>query len=263
VEAALGSGGSVNSQRMRFRRAVARVVTATLTERRQDIVVDNDEVAADLRKDRQWQSTLNRIWPAQSAAALIRALLGPGALLGEAGGDLLSAEERRILRRAAKAHGWTEADLPLLDEADAQLSDPPRRYGYIVVDEAQDLSAMALRMVARRSADGRSMTILGDPGSSHRPWCAAGLGEHDRGARQPGACVEELLTGYRVPRQIMDLANRVLAVSSAPLPTTVSVRVGDEDPRFERVGPRTGHRHRRRVGHSAGPILLGRSDRRC
>jgi len=67
---------------------------------------------------------------------------------------------------------WTEADLALLDEARALLgplrapaaSDPAdflRSYGHIVVDEAQDLSPMALRMVGRRSLSG-SMTVVGD-----------------------------------------------------------------------------------------------------
>jgi hypothetical protein len=53
------------------------------------------------------------------------------------------------------------ADIPLLDEADALVSGVRATYGHIVVDEAQDLSAMALRMLARRSPD-RSMTVLGD-----------------------------------------------------------------------------------------------------
>ncbi len=42
------------------------------------------------------------------------------------------------------------ADIPLIDEAEALITGPPRRYGHIVVDEAQDLSAMALRVLARR-----------------------------------------------------------------------------------------------------------------
>jgi hypothetical protein len=43
------------------------------------------------------------------------------------------------------------ADLALLDEAEAAIGGPPRSYGHIVVDEAQDLSAMGLRALARRS----------------------------------------------------------------------------------------------------------------
>ena len=46
---------------------------------------------------------------------------------------------------------WTSADIPLIDEAEAFIAGLPRKYGHIVVDEAQDLSAMALRVPARRA----------------------------------------------------------------------------------------------------------------
>jgi superfamily I DNA/RNA helicase len=75
-------------------------------------------------------------------------------MLAQASADLLTGDEQRLLQRTPTAslatERWTAADLPLLDEAQAQLADPPRRFGHIVVDEAQDVSAMALRMVARR-----------------------------------------------------------------------------------------------------------------
>ena len=57
--------------------------------------------------------------------------------------------------------GWSDGDVPLLDEARALLDAPPRAYGHVIVDEAQDLTPMQLRMVARRARDG-SLTILGD-----------------------------------------------------------------------------------------------------
>ena len=66
---------------------------------------------------------------------------------------------------------WTDADVPLLDEALELLGPKPARpgveadeirtYGHIVVDEAQDLTPMALRMLTRRSLNG-SMTVVGD-----------------------------------------------------------------------------------------------------
>ena len=40
---------------------------------------------------------------------------------------------------------WTVAELVLVDEAEALVSGPPTTYGHLVVDEAQDLSAMELR----------------------------------------------------------------------------------------------------------------------
>jgi DNA helicase IV len=95
---------------------------------------------------------------------------------------------------------------------------------------------MALRMVARRSLDGRSFTILGDLAQATAPgapidWArtVASLGNPE------GARVEELLVGYRVPRQIVEIANQLLAAASPGLPTTTSVREGDEDPVFRAV----------------------------
>ena len=76
------------------------------------------------------------------------------------------------------------ADVPLLDEARALLGpsprrsddDEPRTYGHIVVDEAQDLSPMQLRMLARRSLGG-SMTVVGDIAQATGPWAPASWDE--------------------------------------------------------------------------------------
>ncbi len=63
---------------------------------------------------------------------------------------------------------WTAAEVALLDEAVALVTGEGRTYGHIVVDEAQDLSPMQLRMVARRSPAG-SVTMLGDLAQASGP----------------------------------------------------------------------------------------------
>jgi DNA helicase IV len=216
-------------------------VTTALTDRRPDAVIDADDIGADLRQDRPVQRRLDGMWPNQTAAGVVRALLRRPAVRAEAADGILTEDEQHLLAPRAKAAAgdpeWAETDLPLLDEAQALLSGPPRRYGYVVVDEAQDLTGMALRMVARRSADGRSFTILGDlaqataPGST-RDWAQAidALGQPE------GACIEALSIGYRVPGQIMDLANRLMAAGGSGLPITKSVRVTDDQPTF-RLAP--------------------------
>src|SRR4029078_13087893 len=77
--------------------------------------------------------------------------------------------------------GFTSDDVPLLDEARALLGARPRRkgrpaeddevrtYGHIVVDEAQDLSPMQLRMLSRRSLNG-SMTVVGGIAQATGAW---------------------------------------------------------------------------------------------
>ena len=66
-------------------------------------------------------------------------------------GVLDADEQRRVIRPAAAQlddEPWTAAELVLVDEAEALVNGVARVYGHIVVDEAQDLSAMELR--ARR-----------------------------------------------------------------------------------------------------------------
>ncbi|MGO9341298.1 MAG: HelD family protein [Acidimicrobiales bacterium] len=238
VESALASGGAVGRQRSRFRRSVARTVASTLSDRRA-AVVDIEDVARDLSADRALQKALDRIWPARSATAVVRAVLGRGVVGEMATAGVLDDEERALLRKGRPGRGgagWSEADLPLLDEAQAVLSDSPRRYGHVVVDEAQDLSAMAFRMVARRNLSGRSFTVLGDlaqataPGAQQRwedAFVALGMPH--------GARVEELTTGYRVPQQIMELANALLAATRPTLVGTGSVRRTNDDPELRQV----------------------------
>jgi DNA helicase IV len=238
VESALASGGAVGRQRSRFRRSVARTVASTLSDRRA-AVVDIEDVAKDLSADRALQKALDRIWPARSATAVVRAVLGKGTVAEMATAGILDDKERALLRKKRPgrgAPGWSEADLPLLDEAQAVLSDPPRRYGHVVVDEAQDLSAMAFRMVARRNLSGRSFTVLGDLAQATAP----GAQQHWDGAfaalgMPHGARVEELTTGYRVPQQIMELANALLAATRPTLVATGSVRRTNDDPELRQV----------------------------
>jgi hypothetical protein len=113
--------------------------------------------------------------------------------------------------------------VPLLDEARSLLGARPRRrsngrngsdhdeevrtYGHIIVDEAQDLSPMQLRMVARRSLNG-SMTIVGDIAQATGAWAHANWEEIlDRlptERRSPRRA--ELTIGYRIPAPNMALA---------------------------------------------------------
>jgi DNA helicase IV len=52
-----------------------------------------------------------------------------------------------------------------------------------------------------------------------------------------GARIEELTTGYRVPQQIMELANALLAATRPTLVGTGSVRRTNDDPELRQVAP--------------------------
>ena len=191
-----------------------------------------EEVERALRQDGRLTKFLDVSWPAPKPERVVRRLLASRE--GPATEGLLDESERRLLRRARS--GWSEADLPLLDEARAVLVEAPTRYGHVIVDEAQDLTPMQLRMVARRA--GGSFTLLGDIAQ------ATGPVSYDRwpellpyleGAE--GAEVEELRHAYRVPREIMELALPLLARIAPEVEPPVAYRVGAERPRLVEADP--------------------------
>jgi hypothetical protein len=108
----------------------------------------------------------------------------------------------------------------------------PRTYGHILVDEAQDVTAMEWRMLARRSTSG-SMTVVGDFGQASRSGAAANWDEVvAQVARRGRGRVVNLAVNYRTPAEVMAVANRVLAVASPGLEPTTAVRATGEHPRF-------------------------------
>lgn len=189
-----------------------------------------------IRRNPAVVEALERMWPLLSPAELLHDLLGSRALLRLAGGRRLTDADVDALHRPRSPHVdevvFTHDDVPLLDEAHARLGPRTRRadddgirtYGHIVVDEAQDLSPMQLRMLARRSLNG-SMTIVGDIAQSTGAWAHGdwddilGLLPDRRPPRR-----EELTIGYRIPGPNMDLAARVLAVAAPDLTPPRSIR---------------------------------------
>jgi DNA helicase IV len=191
-----------------------------------------------LRSDPAVREALERMWPVLGPADLLRDLFGSRALLRLASRDRLGEAEQEALVRPRGEPGaqrWSGSDVPLLDEARSLLGPRPRSdddeavrtYGHIVVDEAQDLSPMQLRMLTRRSLGG-SMTVVGDIAQATGPWAPPdweAVLEH-LPTRRP-ARVRELSIGYRTPASILTLANRVLAVAFPGLRPPDSVREGD------------------------------------
>jgi hypothetical protein len=120
----------------------------------------------------------------------------------------------------------------LIDEA-ADLIERTPSIAHIVVDEAQDLSPMEVRAIGRRCATGAA-TVLGDLAQGTTPWAATSWPDLLAHLGKPGAAVRELDVGYRVPRQILDFASRLLPSIAAGLSPAVSLRA---DPDALRVRP--------------------------
>lgn len=196
---------------------------------------DFGEVERALEAKRFLTRWLDRVWPVVRAEVLVRTLLVTPARLAEAAEGILAEDELRLLRRSRTGFGWSDHDLPLLDEARALLEEPARTFGHVIVDEAQDLTPMQLRMIARRARAG-SLTLLGDIAQ------ATGPVVHDRWddvlahLAVPGdAEVAELRHAYRVPAEIMELALPLLAEVAPSVAPPLAFRTGAAAPRVERV----------------------------
>jgi DNA helicase IV len=167
------------------------------------------------------------VWPARDPAGLVHALFTDPALLTRAARGLLDDDEQALLRwdpapRSVRTAPWTEADAVLVDEA-AGLLERTDGYGHVVVDEAQDLSPMQCRAVARRLAAG-SLTVLGDLAQATSPWSPSDWQETLAGLGRPGTVVRPLTRGYRVPGEVLAYANRLLPVIAPDLPPATAVR---------------------------------------
>ncbi|MFE5943815.1 HelD family protein [Streptomyces sp. NPDC056480] len=164
---------------------------------------------------------LDACWPKATPEEVL------AGLLADPSDPALTAAERAAIRwdrppRSYRSARWTAADLVLLDEL-AGLIERPESYGHVVVDEAQDLSPMECRAIARRTGFG-SLTVLGDLAQGTTPWAARDWREQLAHLGKSGAPVVPLTLGYRVPAAIVDLANRLLPHLGADVPAGRSVR---------------------------------------
>ncbi|WP_432193514.1 hypothetical protein [Streptomyces sp. bgisy027] len=150
---------------------------------------------------------------------------------------LLAGEERALLLRAPGTP-WSDADVPLLDEAASLIDGPPARtYGHVVVDEAQELTDLRWRMIVRR-CPARSMTPVGDfaqagPASTARTWSEA-LGP----ALGPRFDLHTLPAGHRTPQEIPETTVGLLARIAPGRTPSRSIRHGDA-PRARSAHPGT------------------------
>jgi DNA helicase IV len=191
--------------------------------------------------DRQEQALLVRprspsldqvSWTAADAALVdeARAVLGPS----------------RPRPRNARGNGRNRGERPPEDVAfwpsgldvspeptgPSAVSDDVRSFGHIVVDEAQDLSPMQLRMLARRSISG-SMTVVGDIAQATGSWAPLQWSEviAHLSPRRPATMVE-LSVSYRTPAEVMAIAARVLHAAVPSLAPPRPVRRSGAEPQI-------------------------------
>ena len=217
------------------------------------------ELAADPAVGRD----LDALWPLLTPEQAVSGLLAGG--LGAEAAPHLDAEDRELLARSAE-DGWTDAHVPLLDEAaellgedDADqraaaeraherqlahaqrviastpglagrisaqdlaaqnaeadtrdlaaraLADRSWVYGHVIVDEAQELTPMQWRMLARRCPT-RSMTVVGDIAQTSAPLATTTWTDRLTALRTTPR-QEELTICYRSPRELVEAVEPLL-----------------------------------------------------
>jgi DNA helicase IV len=141
------------------------------------------------------------------------------ALMGDSAANVLHGVYEEL------AHQFDVDEITVVRPADA-------RYAHLVVDEAQDLSPMQWRAVARRCPT-RSFTLAGDEAQAVRAGAAAtwdrilaALGVDDASVSR-----HELTVNYRTPAEVMEVAGRLLEQFAPHLHPARSVRTTGEGPR--------------------------------
>lgn len=242
---------------------------------------DRQEIARDLREDRDIRIAINLCWLPVTPDALLRDLLSKRHLLDTCA-SRLSVTERDLLFRNADAP-LTDADVPLIDEAAELLGDLPQAataksdrkaelryakevlanvggdglvtaemladrmeaptlqrsvaerasedrswtYGHVVVDEAQELSPMAWRMLLRRCPS-RSFTIVGDVAQTSSPAGTQWWPETMDPQFQGGWNLRELTISYRIPAAVATAAQSFARAAGLPVSEMSAAREVDD-----------------------------------
>ena len=287
-----------NEARVTFVKILVRELAEKLRkklEKSSGTPVQRDLLLEDVRTSRDVRIALNLCWMPLTPEKLIGDLLTREDLLRAAAPWLSDAEVGALLRPADAP--WTEADVPLLDEAAellGRLETPGRggesaaqhernlenaraslenmhqtladlgvdgvvdaeqlaaaneargvrrttaetaahdrtwTYGHVVVDEAQELSPMQWRLLARRCPM-KSFTIVGDIAQSSRrdaagSWASVLAPEFGDRWR-----LEELTVNYRSPARVMRWAAQVARAAGLEVSHPRAVREGDHPPRL-------------------------------
>ena len=187
----------------------------------------DDRTHESVRRSKPVQAAVAGIWPKADAVRLVFRLLSDPDVLKRAANGVLDEAEQALIRWPKPARGpgsarWSAADAVLIDEMTDLIERTPS-LAHIVVDEAQDLSPMQCRAIGRRCATG-SATVLGDIAQGTTAWATTSWEEMLGFLGKPDADYRVLDTGYRVPRQILDFASKLLGEIAPDLKPATSVR---------------------------------------
>ncbi len=192
----------------------------------------DDRVQNTVARSRPVKAYVDAHWPALDAVKLVFRLVSEPEFLTVHAGGLLDADEQHLLQlprgrgiktpRSVAAWRPSLADLVLVDEVADLLNRTPS-LGHLIVDEAQDHSAMALRALGRRASTG-SVTVLGDLAQATTAYATTSWTDSLAHLGKPESSVTELVAGFRVPRSVISYAARLLPAIAPSLTPPHSVR---------------------------------------
>ncbi|WP_062312889.1 HelD family protein [Demequina rhizosphaerae] len=303
-----------NEARASFAKDMIGRLTKQLVEQL-EVYSDDDriELERDVRDDRNVRIAINLCWLPITPQQLLRDLFSKPHLLDHAA-RMLPMHERDLLLRPSAAP-FTEADVPLLDEAAELLGEMPggrgRRsdepsdeeiqyakdvletfgqesmiqvdaetlaarmkggttrlsvaerargdrtwtYGHVVVDEAQELSPMAWRMLLRRCPT-RSFTIVGDVAQTTSVAGTRWWPETMDPLFQTGWELRELTISYRIPAAVADAAQAYARKARLPVSELRAARELDDATAATRdrdpIAAAAGIAHRHAAGFAEG-----------
>ncbi|MFR9731688.1 HelD family protein [Saccharopolyspora sp. MS10] len=125
----------------------------------------------------------------------------------------------------------TRSDLTAAERA---AEDRTWTFGHVIVDEAQELSAMAWRVLMRRCPS-RSMTLVGDIAQTGALGGASSWDEVLSPYVMDRWALSELTVNYRTPAEIMSVAAEVLEAMDTELEAPTSVRTSGHQPWIRQV----------------------------
>ncbi|MFE0174148.1 HelD family protein [Streptomyces sp. NPDC059002] len=204
-----------------------RIAHAVLVRMEQSGEAPDDRVQDAVARNAAVKAAVKAIWPPVDPAKLVLRLLSDAEFLAAHAEGVLSEEEQKAVlwakpARSVKSAKWSAADAVLIDEA-TDLVQRTHSLGHVVLDEAQDLSPMQYRAVGRRCTTG-SATVLGDLAQGTTPWATRSWAEALGHLGKGDAVVEELTAGFRVPREVIAYASRLLPDIAPGLAEVDSVR---------------------------------------
>ncbi|MEW9553797.1 AAA family ATPase [Nonomuraea sp. NPDC050783] len=189
----------------------------------------DDRVQDAVARSKPVKQLVDAVWPKLTPEQVLHRLLSDPEFLAKAAKGDLSPDEQEMLLwrkpyRSHKSAKWSAADAALLDELRDLMERTPS-LGHLVIDEAQDLSEMQLRALGRRCRNG-SATVLGDLAQGTTPWSTSSWEAVLEHLGQSEGAVTELTLGFRVPREVLDFAARLLPSVAPGLAAPRSLRPG-------------------------------------